>query len=73
MQCRKGIEMMYNSELVDCIPDTYFEYEEMNKFLWNLENRLLTVTHRKCIDYYSKHKIEVDKCTHMLNVIMENQ
>lgn len=72
-RCRKGIEMVYNSELVDCIPDTYFEYEEINNFLWNLENRLLTVTHRKCIDYYSKHKIEVDKCTHMLNAIMDNQ
>lgn len=71
-RCRKGMGVISKSELVDCIPDTYFEYEEMNSFLWNLGNSLLIETHRKCIEYYSEHKLEVDKCSEMLDAIMDN-
>ena len=71
-RCRKGIGAMSGSEFVDYIPDTYFEYEDMNNFLWNLENRLLNVTFNKCVEFYSEHKFEVDKCSEMLDAIMDN-
>lgn len=71
-RCRKGIGAVSGSDIVDYIPDTYFENEEMNNFLWNLENRLLNVTFDKCVEFYSKHKLEVDKCSDILDVIMEN-
>lgn len=71
-RCRKGIDAVSGAEFVDYIPDTYFEHEEMNNFLWNLGNTLLNVTFNKCVEFYSEHKLEVDKCSGMLDAIMDN-
>lgn len=38
----------------------------------SLENRLLNVTFNKCVKFYSEHKLEVDKCSEMLDAIMDN-
>lgn len=68
---RKGYS--YNIEEFDQLPDSFFEPNEWNAFLFNRNNPIWINIAKECAKFKREHPEEYEKCSQMLEAIQENR
>lgn len=69
-KARKGMNL--NSSLIKYIPDTYFEYNEWNRFLFERGNLRLIRAAEECNEIYIKNTEQYRRCREMIDAVNQN-
>ena len=67
---RKGIEL--KNSLTEYIPDTYFEYGEWDKFLFERDNLRLIKAAEESQEIYMKNREEYRRCFQLIDAVNIN-
>lgn len=70
-KARKGVPLC--SSTTKFLPETYFDYGEWNKFLFERGNLRLIKAAEESNEIYLKNELEYRKCLKMVDAVIQNR